>query len=152
MTQLRTTTSETWPATQAFALAAVALLFGVCGGWILRRVTAPPLAQQAAAAPMPTAVPPQTPLRDLGPMAAVPSADLKKAADSEAAPLLEQLKAAPSDAGLLAKLGNIYYDAKLYSDAIQYYERSLKIQPKDTSVRTDLGTAHWYSGDADAAI
>jgi tetratricopeptide (TPR) repeat protein len=153
MTQLRTTTSETWPATQAFALAAVALLLGVCGGWILRRVTAPPLAQQAAAAPAPTALPPQTPLPDLGPMAAVPSeADLRKAADSEAAPLLEQLKAAPSDAGLLVKLGNIYYDAKLYSAAIPYYERSLRIEPKDTSVRTDLGTAHWYSGDADTAI
>jgi tetratricopeptide (TPR) repeat protein len=36
--------------------------------------------------------------------------------------------------------------------AIDYYERSLKVQPADTSVRTDLGTAYWYKGDADTAI
>jgi len=155
MTQLKTTTSETWSATQAFALAAVALLFGVCGGWILRRATAPslPLPQQAVAAPMPAAVPAQAPLPDLGSAAAVPSpTDLKKAADSEAAPLLAQLKTAPADAGLLAKIGNIYYDAKQYPDAINYYQSSLKAYPNDTSVRTDLGTAYWYNGDADTAI
>lgn len=155
MTQLKTTTSDTWPAGQAFALAAVAFLFGVCGGWMLRRATAPSplLSQRATAAPIPVAVPSQTPLPDLGPVAALPSpVDLKKAADAEAAPLLEQLKTAPSDALLLAKVGNIFYDAKQYPEAINYYERSLKSQPDDTSVRTDLGTAYWYSGDADTAI
>ena len=155
MIQLKTTTSETWPTTQAFALAAVALLFGVCGGWILRRATAPalPLLRQTVAAAMPAAVPAQAALPDLGSAARLPSqTDLKKAADSEAAPLLAQLKTAPADAGLLAKIGNIYYDAKQYPDAINYYQSSLKAYPNDTSVRTDLGTAYWYNGDADTAI
>lgn len=155
MTDLKTTTSDTWSSTQAFALAAIALLFGVCGGWILRRATAPspPVAQQALVSPMAAPAPAQGSLPDLGPMAALPSrAELKKAADSEAAPLLEQLNTAPTDANLLAKVGNIYYDAKQYPDAINYYERSLKSQPNDTSVRTDLGTAYWYNGDADTAI
>jgi tetratricopeptide (TPR) repeat protein len=155
MTQLKTTSTDTWTTTQAFALAAVSLLLGVCGGWILRRASAlpSPATQQAIMAPVPVAAPIQAPLPDLGPMASLPSAaDLKKAADSEAAPLLEQLKNAPTDAGLLAKLGNIYYDAKQYPEAISYYERALKSQPADTSVRTDLGTAYWYNGDADTAI
>jgi len=155
MTELRTTSTDTWTSTQAFALAAVSLLLGVCGGWIVRRATASatPPAQQAVSAPVPVETPSPLPPPTLGSMAALPSeADLKKAADSEAAPLLVQLKSAPTDAGLLARVGNIYYDAKRYPQAIDYYERSLKSQPNDTSVRTDLGTAYWYKGDADAAI
>ena len=56
------------------------------------------------------------------------------------------------NAALLAQVGNLYYDAKQYPAAIIYYERSLKSQPSDTSVGTDLGTAYWYTGDADGAI
>jgi len=155
MTELKTTSTDTWSPTQAFALAAVSLLLGVCGGWIVRRATAlaTPAPQQAVVAPVPVDAPSPLPPSALGPMAALPSADdLKKAADSEAAPLLEQLKSAPTDFGLLARVGNIYYDAKQYSQAIDYYERSLKLQPADTSVRTDLGTAYWYKGDVDTAI
>jgi cytochrome c-type biogenesis protein CcmH/NrfG len=156
MTELRTTSTDTWTPTQAFALAAVSLLLGVCGGWIVRRATASsvPAAQQAVVAPSPVEPPSPLPPFSLGgPLAAGPSAeDLKKASDSEAAPLLEQLKSAPTNPALLARVGNIYYDAKLYSQAIDYYERSLKFQPADTSVRTDLGTAYWYSGNADTAI
>ena len=43
-------------------------------------------------------------------------------------------------------------DAKPYPAAIDYYERSLKSQPANASVRTDLGTAYWYNGKLDAAI
>jgi len=156
MTELKTTSTDIWTPTQAFALAAVSLLFGVCGGWIVRRAmtTPAPTAQQAVMAPAPAEESAPLPASSLGgPMAAIPSPDdLKKAADAEAAPLLEQLKSTPADAGLLARLGNIYYDAKLYPQAIDYYQRSLKSQPADTSVRTDLGTAYWYSGNADTAI
>ena len=157
MTELKTTSTDTWTHTQAFSLAAVSLLLGVCGGWIVRRATAAPTpaAQQAVVAPAPadTTASPLPPSSLGGPMSAIPSADdLKKAAESEAAPLLDQLKSAPTDAGLLARIGNIYYDAKQYPQAIDYYERSLKSQPADTSVRTDLGTAYWYNGEADAAI
>lgn len=155
MTQLKTTSADTWTTTQAFALAAVSLLLGVSGGWILRRATASaaPVMQQAVMTPAAMDGPTQAALPNLGPVSSLPSGDdLKKAADSEAAPLLGQLQTAPSDPGLLAKLGNIYYDAKQYPEAIGYYERALKSQPTDTSVRTDLGTAYWYNGDADTAI
>ena len=155
MARLKTTSSDNWSTTQAFALAAVSLLLGICGGWILRRATASKSStlQQTTFTPAPVQAPSRAALPRLGPMAALPSPDdLKKAADEEAAPLLEQLKTAPTDAGVLAKLGNIYYDAKQYPEAIRYYERSLTSQPNDTSVGTDLGTAYWYNGDADTAI
>jgi tetratricopeptide (TPR) repeat protein len=160
VTELKTTTSIVWTAPQAFALAVVALLLGVCGGWLVRRTFAavPPaqalssLAAQVAMNNQPS-MPTQPAPLNFGIPDALPSSEaLKQAADSQAAPLLEQLKAALIDATLLAQLGNIYYDAKQYPTAIDYYDRSLNSQPENTSVRTDLGTAYWYTGDANAAI
>ena len=162
MTELKTTTSNTWTRPQALALAAFSLLLGVCGGWIIRRSFAAsvPAAPSASAPAPPQASPPgqavapnQTVPPNFGSLAGLPSPqELKQAADTQAAPLLEQLKSDSTNAALLAQLGNLYYDAKQYPAAIEYYERSLKSQPKDNSVRTDLGTAYWYNGDADTAI
>lgn len=155
MTEIKTTTSNSWSGTQAFALAVFSLLFGVCGGWLIRRSFAGKVAEtsQVVSAPAVSVVAGQPAPASFSSVSAVPSAeDLKQAADSQAAPLLEQLKADPANAGLLAQLGNLYYDAKQYPAAIDYYERSLKSQPADTSVRTDLGTAYWYKGDPDTAI
>jgi cytochrome c-type biogenesis protein CcmH/NrfG len=35
---------------------------------------------------------------------------------------------------------------------VDYYGRALKVRPSDVSVRTDMGTALWYMGNADAAL
>jgi tetratricopeptide (TPR) repeat protein len=153
VSELKTTTITTWTNGQAFALAAVSLLLGVCGGWLIRRSTEGPIPAQSVAIPSQANVPSQPVPANFGMAGELPSAqELKQAADSQARPLVEQLKADPKNAGLLARIGNLYYDAKQYPVAIDYYERSLKSQPADTSVRTDLGTAYWYNGDADTAI
>jgi tetratricopeptide (TPR) repeat protein len=153
VTQLKTTTSNVWSNTQAFTLAAVSLLLGVCCGWMIRKSTAETLQPATSTSTAQLSAPSQPAPPNFGSVRQVPSAqDLKQAADTQAAPLLEKLMATPTDAGLLTQLGNIYYDAKQYPVAIDYYERALKSQPKDTSVRTDLGTAYWYKGDADTAI
>jgi tetratricopeptide (TPR) repeat protein len=155
VTELKTTTSNSWTSTQAFALGVVSLLLGVCGGWLIRRSFAAPARApaQVASSPAPAVAPGQTAPPNFGSLLGSPSAqELKQAADTQAAPLLEQLKADPTNAGLLAQLGNLYYDAKQYPTAIDYYERFLKSQPSNTSVRTDLGTAYWYNGDTDTAI
>jgi cytochrome c-type biogenesis protein CcmH/NrfG len=73
-------------------------------------------------------------------------------ADKQAEPLLEQLKTNPENSELLAKIGNIYYDAQQFPSAIEYYQHSLKVKPTDASVRTDMATAYWYTGSADTAI
>lgn len=153
MTELKTTTNKYWTSMQAFGLAAVSLILGVCGGLLLRKATATRGITQAVTATDQASAPSTPAAVNFGTTATAPSpAELKQAADEQAAPLLQQLKASPSNATVLAQLGNIYYDAKQFPLAIEYYERSLKSQPTDTSVRTDLGTAYWYTGDADAAI
>jgi len=77
---------------------------------------------------------------------------LRQMADTQAQPLLTQLKVEPNNAQLLSKIGNLYYDAQQYPDAVKYYESSLKIDPKATDVRTDLGTAYHLMGQPDQAI
>lgn len=68
MTELRTTSIDTWAPTQAFALAVVSLLVGVCGGWVVHRATAfqAPVAQQAFVAPSPEERTPPLPSSTLG--------------------------------------------------------------------------------------
>jgi len=77
---------------------------------------------------------------------------LKHMADQQAAPLLSQLKPNPNDPALLAQVGNLYYDAQLFQDAIDYYTRSLQADPKNSNIRTDMATAYWYLGDPDRAL
>ena len=73
-------------------------------------------------------------------------------ADAQAAPLLDQLKSDPDNPELLTRIGNLYYDAQQYPVAVDYYGRALKAKPADAAVRTDMGTAYWYMGNADMAI
>jgi cytochrome c-type biogenesis protein CcmH/NrfG len=77
---------------------------------------------------------------------------MKRMAEKQAEPLLAQLKTDPENPDLLAKIGNIFYDTQQFPTAIEYYQRSLKMKPTDTSVRTDMATAYWYAGNPDTAI
>ena len=144
MSELKTTTSNSWSGKHAAALAVFSLLLGISGGWLIRRSVAAQAPASAGGAGFRT----ERRIRPDG----SGEIQLKQAADAQTAPLLQQLKADPQNAALLAQVGNPYYDAKQYPAAIIYYEPSLKLQPSDTSVGTDLGTAYWYTGDADGAI
>lgn len=62
------------------------------------------------------------------------------------------LKGNPSDRASLIELGNIYYDAGLYGQAIPYYAKELETDPNNVNVRTDMATAYYYNGDTAKAI
>lgn len=158
MTELKTRSSKSWSPQQAITLALFSLLLGVCGGWLIRRSVAAPVPEATQGVSVPDAgvsvgqpVPSQPVVPGSLPAAST-AQELRSAADNQAAPLLAELRNKPTNAELLAKLGNLYYDAEEYPTAIEYYERSLKAKPTDPSVRTDLGTAYWYKGDPDTAI
>ena len=138
--------AENWTSVQAYSLAVVCLLIGIAGGWFIRGSQSP-----AAGAPNVQAA--STPPAGMGAASGMPTQEqMKHMADSQAAPMLEKLKTDPNNAGLLADIGNIYYDTQLYPTAVDYYQRSLAVQPANAGVRTDLGTAYWYMGNADSAI
>jgi cytochrome c-type biogenesis protein CcmH/NrfG len=137
--------NEQWTSVQAYVLAVICLLVGIAGGWFIRG------SQSPAAAAAETASVPAPAMGNPAAQAPTP-AQMQKMADTQAAPLIEKLKADPANAGLLASIGNIYYDTQQYPTAIDYYQRALKLEPANAGVRTDMATAYWYTGDADSAI
>ena len=80
-----------------------------------------------------------------------PPGQLRSLADKEAEPLLAELKSKPDDPVLLAKVGNIYYVTKDFKQACTFFQRSLEIKD-DATLRTELGRAYFYSGDAEGAL
>lgn len=65
---------------------------------------------------------------------------------------LAVVAAKPGDYDALVHLGNAAYDAREYAQAIDAYEKALKIRPDDPNVMTDLGTACRNVGDVDRAL
>lgn len=65
---------------------------------------------------------------------------------------LNQLSQNPNDVNTLVQLGNLYYDSSKWTQATEYYEKAVKIDPKNPGVLTDLGTAYWYSNQSDSKM
>ena len=142
MTQTNSTASAQWSAKQTTILATFCLLVGVAGGWAIHAAQSPAAIGSAQATQVSPTVAPQPPT----------PAQLKQMADAQAAPLLERLRTDAQNPAVLAAIGNTYYDAQQYSVAVDYYRRTLQITPADADVRTDMGTAYWFQGNADSAI
>ncbi len=137
-----------WTVKQAIILAVICLVAGIAGGWSIRSLQSPAVKGPANASVVPQ---PAEPVAN--PAAQAPSpAQLREMADTQAAPILDKLKADPNNPDLLTSIGNLYYDAQQYPAAIDYYERTLKARPDDVAVRTDMGTAYWFMGNADSAL
>ena len=120
-----------WAPGQAYLLAVITLVLGFATGYLFRGSGQPPAPTITSSSSQETSIP--SPEPTVGPM-------------------LRQLQQTPRDAALLAQIGNTYYDARNYTQAIEYYRRSLEIRPENVNVRTDLATATWYNGDADGAL
>lgn len=142
--------STGWSTTQAYTLAIVCLLLGSTIGYLLRGSEPATVAPAQAASQMPGGNVGPAQIPGFGGMPGGGSSP--ELVDKAAQPMLESLKNNPKDAGTLAKIGDLYYDAQLYPKAIEYYQQALKIAPSNVDVRTDMGTAMFYLGDADKAL
>ena len=140
---INSTGSISWTSAQAYLLAAFCLLLGVALGYLFRGSASVATAQ---AAPSMTAE--QGSVSQPKP----PDANAQAALAQAAAPLLETINKDPNDFDSLVKLGDLYYDGQQFPSAIQYYERALAIHPYNPDVRTDMGTAYWYTGNAEKAV
>ena len=78
--------------------------------------------------------------------------EMKQMADNKAAPLLEKLKNDPNNADLLNQVGKIYEATHQFKDAVSYYQQALKVDPKNTALRTEMASCMYYGGDVDGAI
>jgi len=123
----------------AFAVAGV--LFGLLAGWVI--------GSQQAGSRMPAPPP-----------AATTAAPAPAGAGSQAIPLDEARATSlkdvagrqPSDPAPRVQLGNMYFDAERFDEAIAWYTDALKLDPSDVNVSTDLGVSYYYTNRPDRAL
>jgi tetratricopeptide (TPR) repeat protein len=125
----------------AIAFGIAGILFGLIAGWIIgsqQAVMHPPAAATLAQQPSPSS-------GGTAPRAAVLDETqvnaLKTVAEKE-----------PANATPRVQLGNLYFDAEKYDDAIKWYGDALKLEPRDVNVSTDLGVSYYYSNQPDKAL
>jgi len=58
----------------------------------------------------------------------------------------------PKDPDIPLRLADFLYDQRQYQQAIEWYQKSLALNPKSVNARTDLGTAYFYMGQAEQAL
>jgi tetratricopeptide (TPR) repeat protein len=66
--------------------------------------------------------------------------------------LLEAIGKDPRDAEKLAQLGDLYFESNRYDQAIETYQKVLKLAPGDVDTYNDLGLALFYTGNTEAAV
>ena len=127
----------------AIAYGIAGIVFGLLAGWIIgsqQAVTRPgaaaPVQQQAAAAPANGSGATRAAILDEAQVNALKSVAAREA--SNATPRVQ--------------LGNLYFDAERYEDAIKWYEEAVKLSPNDANLSTDLGVSYYYINQADRAL
>jgi cytochrome c-type biogenesis protein CcmH/NrfG len=120
-------------------------VFGLIVGWIIGTQNAParPFAQAAAPVAAPMAA--QAPMG--APPAAAPAID-----EGQATALRNIAEKDPANVQSRVQLGNMYFDAERYQDAIEWYEAALKLSPNDVNVSTDLGVCFYYTNQPERAV
>jgi len=127
------------PESIAFGIAGV--VFGLIAGWIIgSQQTAllpgrPPLVAEAPSAPTAGAAPAAA-LLDENKIKALTTVAEQQATNAQ--PRVE--------------LGNLYFDAERYTDAIKWYGDALKLAPRDVNVSTDLAVSYYYTNQPDRAL
>jgi tetratricopeptide (TPR) repeat protein len=58
----------------------------------------------------------------------------------------------PSDAEAWTRLGNIYYDAGMFGQAVEFYLRAVGLHPDDANVLTDAGICYQQLKQYDKAL
>jgi tetratricopeptide (TPR) repeat protein len=126
----------------AFGIAGVFL--GLIAGWIIG-------SQQATFAPggQAPAAQAEAPAQ---PGAAAPATRAAVLDETQVKALKAVADREPSNAQVRTQLGNLYFDAERYDDAITWYGESLKRDPKDVNVSTDLGVCYYYTNQPDKAL
>jgi tetratricopeptide (TPR) repeat protein len=126
---------------ESIAFGVAGVVFGLIAGWVIgaQQATSRPVAgagQPAAAAPAANAASPRAALLDESQVQA-----LKSVAERE-----------PSSPAPRTQLGNLYFDAERYDDAIKWYGEAVKLAPNDPNVSTDLGVSYYYTNQPDKAL
>jgi tetratricopeptide (TPR) repeat protein len=114
------------------------IFFGLLVGWIIGSQQAP------GSAPAPI---PQAAAAGAAPAQAAPALN-----ESRVAELRKTAEQRPQDAALRVEIANLYFDAERFTDAVQWYEEAVRLDPRDVNASTDLGISYYYTNQADRAL
>src|SRR4029434_5441489 len=62
------------------------------------------------------------------------------------------LQSDPKNVNATIQLGNVYFDAERWDDAIKWYQKALELDPRNADASTDLGVSYYYSNKPDEAL
>ena len=131
---------------ESIVFAIAGMCFGIILGWVIgtqqatKRTAAVVQTQSAAGEPQQGANQPSGTRQP-------PALD-----EAKVQGLMTIIKSDPKNAGAQVQLGNAYFDAERYADAIKWYEDGLKLDPKNVDASTDLGVSYYYSNRTDEAL
>jgi tetratricopeptide (TPR) repeat protein len=127
---------------ESVAFAVAGTLFGLIIGWMIgtQQATTRPVAATATAAPAAAAVPAANP-------ATRPMLD-----ESQVSAMRTVAERDPKNVESRAQLGNLFFDAERYQDAITWYEQAVALTPNDPNVSTDLAVSYYYTNQPDKAL
>lgn len=128
------------PESIAFGIAGV--VFGLIAGWIIG-------SQQAGLRPGQAPVAVSAPAQQ-APAAAAPAAAILD--ETKVKALTTVAEQQPTSPQPRIELGNLYFDAERYTDAIKWYGDALTLAPTDVNVSTDLAVSYYYTNQPDRAL
>jgi cytochrome c-type biogenesis protein CcmH/NrfG len=123
----------------AFGVAGIA--FGLIAGWIIGTQQAKP--SQPAPQPTASSSSSSTPESSNAPVVVD---------EAKVTALTTVAEKEPTNARPRIELGNLYFDANRYDDAIKWYEQAVKLAPNDANLSTDLGVCYYYTNQPDKAL
>lgn len=86
-------------------------------------------------------------------LAAAPPSLEPQAVDEARVDTLEAAAASsPDDASPRAALGDLYFGAQRFTEAIPWYEEALALTPANADIGTNLGVSYYYAGQTERAI
>ena len=100
--------------------------------------------------PVESAVPAPVPVAEsAAPSEAPAPAPIDEARVEELQSAAEQ---APDDAQIRVDLGNLYFDAQRFEEAIPWFDAALALGLEEVQVSTNLGVAYFYTDDVDQSL
>ena len=126
----------------SIAYVVAGMAFGTILGWVIgtQQVRRVPSAAETAA-----------PAGQTSPAGATtrqaPSLDQARVQELQAS-----ISSNPKNVDAVVQLGNTYFDAEQWDNAITWYKKAVELDPKNADASTDLGVSLYYSNRADEAL
>ena len=128
---------------ESIVFAIAGTLFGLIAGWVIgTQQGSVQVVSSAVSAPAPAVA-----AQNSAPPASRPALD-----ENQVAPLKAIAENDKNNIKSRSQLGDLYFDAGRYPDAMKWYEEALALNPKDANVSTDLAICYYYTDQAERAL